>query len=170
MASLTDNRIAPSPHSRRKDAQSSSANSSTPLHPRPRHDLEKQVQPQDKHLHVHYLRFKERIRHFTWTWFTMTASHDLLPRLEPSTDCKIDGYWRRGQRAVPCPLPVQRTIRYRVHLLYIQHGPLHLQRHHDIFALPMVPKHFHGLSLASHRKSVHTGFCDIYGHHSDQRD
>lgn len=80
---------------RRHDADhSSSANSRTPLRPTRQHTGSPVQQRSDSftkakgnghhhhHLHVHDLRFKERIRHFTWTWFTMTVRHS--SRFTPS--------------------------------------------------------------------------------------
>ncbi|KAK4893469.1 hypothetical protein LTR27_008151 [Elasticomyces elasticus] len=64
---------------RRGERESSSANSETPLRPQQLPSYAEKLEgPISKlkqlEVHIHHLYFRERIRHFTWTWFTMTMA------------------------------------------------------------------------------------------------
>ena len=52
------------------------------------------------------------------------------------------------------PIPIPRPLRHRLRLLPLQHNPLHLQRHHDIPPLQILPVNLHSIDHAPYRKPL----------------
>lgn len=102
---------------------------------------------------IKQLKLKERIRHFTWTWFTMTmatggianvlytgACRDALPAAavhHPSIHPSIVVHLVRKPRRVAhlmlmySSAQIPRHLRHRLFLLLAQHRLLRVQHRHD---------------------------------------
>ncbi|WPH02860.1 Hypothetical protein R9X50_00572800 [Acrodontium crateriforme] len=51
---------------------------------------------QHERTHVHHLRFKERMRHFTWSWFTMTMATGGVANVLSSVPYRFNGLYAIG--------------------------------------------------------------------------
>lgn len=125
------------------------------------------------------LSWRERLRHFTWTWFTMTmATGGIANVLWTGTSSPLSAYDSRhikttGKKDVTdschhSPLPLPRPVRPRLHLLHPQHSSLRLQRHHDLPALLLLPAHLQSQLPASHGEFVHPCGGHQFRYYSDQ--
>lgn len=118
--------------------------------------------------HIHHLHFKERIRHFTWTWFTMTMATGGVANVLYNGEHDI----KRGSEFYAdlrhSAISVYRDLSDRCYFLPVQHCPLPVQCYHDISTLPLPSFNFPALDSASNGKLVHSGECHQHRDHPDK--
>ena len=108
---------------------------------------------------IDHLHWKERIRHFTWTFFAMTmATGGIANVLYSGKLCiqGVGGLIRELTQSMHSTLPIPRPRRHWRYLLPSQYGPLHFQRNDDVPTLLLPLRLAHGILSTSHRKTLHT--------------
>ena len=125
------------------------------------------------HALLEKLEWRERIRHFTWTFFTMTmATGGIANVLYTGTNLPLykAGHGRLQVLTDCCTwdsaFPLSRPHRNRHHLLPLQHRSLHNQHYYDLVTIPSLPRDFQSILFTPHRVSVRPGFCGIVWNHT----
>lgn len=106
-------------------------------------------------VHGHHLHFKERIRHFTWTWFTMTMATGGVANVLYYGNFSPSPERIRCAKSPYSAVSIQRNLRNRRGLLPAEHCPLRVQCYDDIPPLLPLPVDLPALATTSDRKPVH---------------
>ena len=127
----------------------------SPTMPRNRFPVRGKLVP---HALIEKLEWRERIRHFTWTFFTMTMAtggiaNVLYTGTGPCTTAHVE-----GRLTDLCPFhsafPLSRPHHHWHHLLPLQYLPFHLQYCRVVAALSSLPGDFQGVFSAPNGVSV----------------
>lgn len=141
-----------------------------------------QRQRQNDESHGLTLSWKERIRHFTWTWFCMSMATGqianvlykgefilLMRHSETRTDAVCScPYLGAALTLVFSAVALSWTLRSGLHRLSLQHRTFPFQCHHDLSAIQILPVNIHVLNASSDRESVHPSRSHQSGHDPDE--
>ena len=115
------------------------------------------------------LHWKERLRHFTWSWFTLTMSTGGIANVlyNGTNQAPLD------KALIPMltphsPLSISGLVCNRCGFLLTQRTFLCHHCFSNLASLLPISRDVQGLFRSSHRTTVHTGLCCLIRDYSDQ--
>ena len=108
---------------------------------------------------IDHLHWKERIRHFTWTFFAMTMATGGIANVLYAGKLGLKGVGnliKELTQSIHSTIPISRPRSHWHHFFPSQYRPLHFQHSDDIPTLLLPLRLSHGILSTSHRKTLHT--------------